>query len=43
LGASKVAQLQENLKALEAQALLTDEVMNRIEAILGNKPVFPAY
>ena len=43
LGASKVVQLQENLKALDAQALLTDEVMNRIEDILGNKPVFPAY
>lgn len=43
LGASKVAQLQENLKALDAQALLTEEVMSRIEAILDNKPAFPAY
>jgi aryl-alcohol dehydrogenase-like predicted oxidoreductase len=43
LGASKVPQLQENLKALDAQALLTEEIMNRIEAILDNKPAFPAY
>jgi aryl-alcohol dehydrogenase-like predicted oxidoreductase len=43
LGASKVAQLQENLKALDAQALLTEDVMSRIEAILDNKPAFPAY
>jgi aryl-alcohol dehydrogenase-like predicted oxidoreductase len=43
LGASKVAQIQENLKALDAQALLTEEVMSRIEAILDNKPAFPAY
>jgi aryl-alcohol dehydrogenase-like predicted oxidoreductase len=43
LGASKVTQLQENLKALDAQALLTEEVMQKIESILNNTPVFPAH
>ncbi|WKZ58543.1 MAG: aldo/keto reductase [Cyclobacteriaceae bacterium] len=43
LGASKKAQLQENFNALEAQQLLTDEVMNKIEEILQNKPKFPDY
>jgi voltage-dependent potassium channel beta subunit len=35
LGASKVHQLQENLKAIEAQAKLTPEIMKRIEEIAG--------
>jgi voltage-dependent potassium channel beta subunit len=43
LGASKKAQLQENFSALDAQQLLTDEVMNKIEEILQNKPKFPDY
>jgi len=43
LGASKLVQLQENMKALGAQELLTPEVMLRIEDILNNKPIFPAY
>ncbi|MFM8964273.1 MAG: aldo/keto reductase, partial [Sphingomonadales bacterium] len=43
LGASKLVQLQENMKALGAQELLTPAVMNRIEDILNNKPIFPAY
>lgn len=43
LGASKKEQLQENFNALEAQQLLTDEVMNKIEEILQNKPKFPDY
>ncbi len=38
LGASKVSQLEENLKALEVVKLLTDDVMQKIEAILQNKP-----
>lgn len=38
LGASKVEQLEENLKALDALPKLTDEVMGRIEGILQNKP-----
>ena len=43
LGASKMYQLEENLKALDVQALLTPEVMERIEGIVGNKPVIPRY
>lgn len=43
LGASRVEQLRENLKALDVLPALTDEVMERIEAILGNKPQFPVY
>lgn len=39
LGATKVSQLEENLKAMEVLPLLTDEVLQRIEKILGNKPV----
>ena len=37
-GATKVSQLEENVKALEVPRLLTPEVLERIEAILGNKP-----
>jgi voltage-dependent potassium channel beta subunit len=43
LGASKENQLEENLKALEAQHSITDEIVNQIEEIMDNKPVFPAY
>jgi voltage-dependent potassium channel beta subunit len=43
LGASKVIQLQENLKATEVLPKLTDEVMQRIEEILDNKPNHPPY
>ncbi len=39
LGASKVAQLEENLKTLDVMPLLTAEVLEKIEAIMGNKPV----
>jgi aryl-alcohol dehydrogenase-like predicted oxidoreductase len=38
LGATKIQQLEENLKATDALALLTPEVMNEIENILQNKP-----
>lgn len=38
LGATKKTQLQENLKALDAVPLLTDEVMEKIEKIMNNKP-----
>jgi len=38
LGASKVSQLEENLKSLEVVPKLTSEVMEKIETILGNKP-----
>ena len=38
LGASKIEQLQENLKALDVIDKLTEEVMVEIEGILANKP-----
>ena len=43
LGASKLSQLKENLKALEDVRLLTDDVLERIEEILDNKPVAPMF
>ena len=43
LGASKLQQLEENLKALDAVPLLTDEVIEKIETILENKPVQPQF
>ena len=39
LGATKESQLTENLKALEVLPLLTAEVKDRIDAIMGTKPV----
>jgi voltage-dependent potassium channel beta subunit len=35
LGATKTAQLEENLKAVDAQDKLTDEVLARVENVLG--------
>jgi voltage-dependent potassium channel beta subunit len=43
LGASKVAQLEENLKCWDAMPKLTIEVMNKIEEILQNKPKVIVY
>jgi voltage-dependent potassium channel beta subunit len=43
LGASKVEQLVDNLKAMEALPLLTQEVIGKIESILNNKPLQPQY
>jgi voltage-dependent potassium channel beta subunit len=43
LGATKKQQLLDNLKALDTIALLTDEVMEKIEAILKSKPARPEY
>ena len=37
-GASRPEQVRENMKALDVVPLLTDEVEERIEAILANKP-----
>ncbi|KAJ5146212.1 uncharacterized protein N7515_000776 [Penicillium bovifimosum] len=37
-GASRPEQVRENLKALEVVELLTDEVIERIEAAVGSKP-----
>lgn len=42
-GASRVSQVQENLKALDVLPLLTDEVMAKIDEILGNKPKLPQF
>lgn len=39
LGATKKQQLEENLKALQVLPLLTNEIMEKIENILQNKPV----
>jgi aryl-alcohol dehydrogenase-like predicted oxidoreductase len=35
-GATRVAQVQENMKALDVAPLLTAEVMARIDAIVGS-------
>jgi voltage-dependent potassium channel beta subunit len=43
LGASKPEQLDENLKALELIELLSPEIIEKIEAVMGNKPVLPEY
>jgi voltage-dependent potassium channel beta subunit len=43
LGATKKAQLLDNLKALDVAAMLTPEVMDRIEAIMKTKPKLPDY
>ncbi|WP_421751912.1 potassium channel beta subunit family protein [Croceimicrobium sp.] len=43
LGASKMYQLEENLKASEAKAKLSAEVMEAIDAILDNRPERPPF
>lgn len=43
LGASKTEQLEETLRSLELLPALTSEVMDRIDAIAGNKPNLPDY
>lgn len=43
LGASKTEQLTDNLKALDALPKLTNEVMERIDSALGNKPATPPF
>lgn len=37
-GASKVSQVEENMKALDVVSQITDDVMEKIEAVLDNKP-----
>jgi len=39
LGASRLSQLEDNLKAMDALEKLTPDVLARIETIVGNKPV----
>ena len=42
LGASKASQLTENLGALDVVPQLTEDVLERIEGIVANKPKLPA-
>jgi aryl-alcohol dehydrogenase-like predicted oxidoreductase len=37
-GASKLEQVEENMQALEVVPQLTDDVMEKIEEVLDNKP-----
>lgn len=41
LGASRLSQLEDNLKALDVLEQLTPEVMGKIEAIVDNQPAAP--
>lgn len=43
LGASKVAQLKENLEAIDVVPMMSEKVMEAIEEVLKNKPVLPEY
>ena len=43
LGASKLEQLEENIKAQDKVELLTDEVMEIIEVVLDNRPKHPPF
>jgi voltage-dependent potassium channel beta subunit len=43
LGATRKAQLHENLKALDVLPLLTEDIMQQIEGIFQTKPVLPDY
>lgn len=43
LGATKEEQLTENLKALDIVPKLTDEVMEKIDSIMGTKPTMPQF
>jgi aryl-alcohol dehydrogenase-like predicted oxidoreductase len=43
LGASRAEQLVENLQAVDLYHRLTADVMDRIEAILVNRPKAPAF
>lgn len=43
LGASKVVQLKENMEAIDVLPLLSEEILERIEEILMNKPILAEY
>ncbi len=43
LGASSITQLEENLDAINLIDQLDDETMNKVEEILGNRPIPPQY
>lgn len=42
-GASRVSQVHDNMQALAVVDQLTDDVMDKIEAVLGNKPQQPEF
>ena len=42
-GASRVEQVRDNLQSLAVLPLLTEEVMQKIEVILGNRPKMPQF
>jgi len=43
LGASKVSQLEENLKSIDALEKLTPEILQQVDEVMGNKPVLAEY
>lgn len=43
LGASKLTQLEENLKALDVVEKLTDEIMQQVDEVMQNKPLLAEY
>jgi len=43
LGASKISQLEESIKAIDYLHLLNQDVLMKIEDILANKPIPPQY
>ncbi len=43
LGATKENQLKENLKALDLLPKLTQEFMDKIDLVMGTKPIMPLY
>ncbi len=43
LGATKTAQLEENLKALEVLPLLSDDVMEQVDQLMQTKPAVPEH
>ena len=43
LGATKENQLKENLNALDLLPKLTQEVMDKIDLVMGTKPIMPLY
>ncbi len=43
LGASKLPHLEETLQSLEVIPLITDEITEKIEGILGNQPIAPQF
>ncbi len=43
LGASKPEQLKETLTSLDVLPSLNEEIMTKIEGILGNKPIAPMF